>query len=247
MTYQRPNFKKQYENYIGGQWTAPVDGQYFDNTSPVDGSFIAKVPQSNGKDIDLAVKAAWKDAATWNKTSVTERCNLINKIADRIEENLENLAIVETWDNGKAIRETMAADLPLAIDHFRYFASIIRAETGEVSEIVRPSQSNQRLHDQRRYVKVFRESLRDANNLPLPSFKLWNYILQLLEPKRDKFDIVVADAIDFCGWKSRVMYYKAIVPLLEAGFIARRTGNYQSFFINPDMAFNGDRTAIYTK
>ena len=135
MSYQRPAFKKQYENYIGGQWTAPVDGQYFDNTSPVDGSFIAKVPQSNSKDIDLAVKAAWKAAATWNKTSVTERCNLINKIADRIEENLENLAVVETWDNGKAIRETMAADLPLAVDHFRYFASIIRAETGEVSDL----------------------------------------------------------------------------------------------------------------
>lgn len=135
MSYQKPSFKKQYENYIGGQWVAPVDGEYFDNISPVDGSVMTKVPRSNSKDIDLAVKAAGKAAPAWGKTSVTERSNILFKIAARMEENLEKLALVETWDNGKAIRETMAADLPLAIDHFRYFGSVIRAEAGQVADL----------------------------------------------------------------------------------------------------------------
>ena len=131
----RPEFKSQYENYIGGEWVPPVDGEYFDNNSPVDGSLIAKVPKSNKNDIDLAVKAAWKAAPEWNNSSATERSALLNKIADRIEENLDYLAKAETWDNGKAIRETTAADLPLAIDHFRYFAGVIRAESGEISDL----------------------------------------------------------------------------------------------------------------
>lgn len=135
MSYQKPEFKNQYENYIGGEWVAPIDGEYFDDTSPVDGSVIARVPRSNHKDIDLAVKAAWKAAGTWGKTSVTERSILLLKIAERIEDNLERLALVETWDNGKAIRETTAADMPLIIDHFRYFGSVIRAEAGEVSDL----------------------------------------------------------------------------------------------------------------
>lgn len=135
MAYAKPEFKQQYENFIGGEWVAPVDGEYFENTSPVDGSFFAKVPRSNHKDIDLAVKAAWKAAASWGKTSAAERCNLLFRIADRIEENLEKLALIESWDNGKAIRETMAADLPLAADHFRYFGSVIRAEEGSVSDL----------------------------------------------------------------------------------------------------------------
>ena len=126
----RPEFKSQYENYIGGEWVPPVDGEYFENNSPVDGSLIAKVPKSNKNDIDLAVKAAWKAAPEWNISSATERSALLNKIADRIEENLDYLAKAETWDNGKAIRESTAADLPLAIDHFRYFAGVIRAESG---------------------------------------------------------------------------------------------------------------------
>jgi len=135
MSYQKPEFKTQYENYIGGEWLAPVDGEYFDDSSPVDGSFIARVPRSNRKDIDLAVKAAGKAAGAWGKTSVTERSNIMFKIADRIEQNLEKLALVETWGNGKAIREPMAADIPLAADHFRYFGSVIRAEAGQVSDI----------------------------------------------------------------------------------------------------------------
>jgi aldehyde dehydrogenase len=135
MSYQKPAFKEQYENYIGGEWVAPVDGDYFDDTSPVDGAFVARVPKSNSKDIDLAVKAGWKAADAWGKTSATERSNILFQIAARIEENLENLALVEAWDNGKAIRETMAADIPLAIDHFRYFGSVIRAEAGQVADL----------------------------------------------------------------------------------------------------------------
>ncbi len=135
MSQQRPDFKNQYENFIGGQWVAPVDGEYFEDISPVDGSVIAKVARSNSKDVDLAVEAASKAFSNWRHFSATQRSNLLFKIADRMEENLEKLAVVETWDNGKAIRETMAADLPLAIDHFRYFGSVIRAEAGDVADI----------------------------------------------------------------------------------------------------------------
>ncbi len=135
MSFQKPEFKNQYENFIGGQWVAPLDGEYFEDSSPVDGSLIALVPQSNAADIDLAVEAAWKAAAAWGKTSPTERSTILNKIADRIEENLEQLALVETWGNGKAIRESMAADIPLSADHFRYYAGVIRSESGEVTDI----------------------------------------------------------------------------------------------------------------
>jgi aldehyde dehydrogenase len=135
MSYQKPEFKAQYENYIGGEWVAPVDGEYFEDTSPIDGGLIARVPKSNSKDINLAVEAAGKAADAWGKTSATERSNIMFKIAERIEENLESLALVESWDNGKAIRETMAADIPLAVDHFRYFGSVIRAEAGQVADI----------------------------------------------------------------------------------------------------------------
>jgi aldehyde dehydrogenase len=135
MSYQKPEFKQQYENYIGGQWVAPVDGEYFDDTSPIDGSHLTRVPKSNAKDIDLAVKAAGKAADAWGKTPAAERSNIMFKIAERIEENLESLALVESWDNGKAIRETMAADIPLAVDHFRYFGSVIRAEAGQVADL----------------------------------------------------------------------------------------------------------------
>ena len=135
MSFQKPEFKQQYENFIGGEWTPPVDGEYFDNTSPVDGSFIARIPRSNSNDIDLAVKAASKAAAAWGSTSATERCNILFQIAARIEENLETLAVAESWDNGKAVRETMAADIPLAVDHFRYFGSVIRAEAGQVADL----------------------------------------------------------------------------------------------------------------
>ncbi len=142
MLYPNPNtpdskiqFKKRYENYINGEWSAPVKGQYFDNISPVNGEAFAEFPRSTAEDIELALDAAHKAKDAWGKTSVTERSNILLKIADRIEENLELLAIAETWDNGKGIRETLAADVPLSADHFRYFAGVIRAQEGTNSEL----------------------------------------------------------------------------------------------------------------
>ena len=128
-------FKERYENFIGGQWVAPVNGQYMDNISPVDGQVFCQVPRSDEADINLALDAAHAVKASWGKMSVTERSNILLKIADRIEANLEALAVAETWDNGKAVRETLAADVPLAADHFRYFAGCIRAQEGTLGEI----------------------------------------------------------------------------------------------------------------
>ncbi len=135
MAYERPEFQEKYDNFIGGEWVPPTDGKYFENVSPVDNKTIAKVAQSNRKDIDLAVQAGWKAFESWGKTSAAERSAVLNKIADIMEANLEKLAVVESWDNGKPIRETLNADIPLAIDHFRYFASVIRAESGSVTDL----------------------------------------------------------------------------------------------------------------
>lgn len=132
---QRPNFKDTYDNFIGGKWVKPVKGDYFESISPVDGNSFTKVARSTKEDVDKALDAAWEAAKTWNKTSATERSNVLLKIADIIEENIETLARAETWDNGKPIRETTNADLPLAVDHFRYFAGVIRAEEGGASEL----------------------------------------------------------------------------------------------------------------
>lgn len=129
------NFKERYENFIGGRWVAPVDGQYFDNVSPVTGKPFCQIPRSNEKDIELALDAAHAAKDAWGKTSVAERSNILLKIADRVEENLEALAVAETWDNGKAIRETLNADVPLTVDHYRYFAGCIRAQEGSIGEI----------------------------------------------------------------------------------------------------------------
>ncbi|TWV84866.1 aldehyde dehydrogenase family protein [Moraxella sp. VT-16-12] len=129
------NFKAQYDNFIGGKWVAPVKGEYFDDISPVDGKAFAKVADSTAEDIELALDAAHAAAPTWNKSSPTERSNLLLKIADRLEQNLELLAVAETWENGKPVRETLAADIPLAIDHFRYFAGCIRVQEGGISPI----------------------------------------------------------------------------------------------------------------
>lgn len=134
-TLAKPTFKSQYENYIGGKWVAPTQGQYFENISPVDGQSFTKVARSTAEDIELALDAAWAAAPEWNNSAAAYRSNLLLKIADVMEANLEALARAETWDNGKALRETRAADLPLAIDHFRYFAGVIRAEEGTVSEL----------------------------------------------------------------------------------------------------------------
>ena len=132
---QKPSFKERYDNYIGGNWVPPVQGKYFDNISPLDGKVFTQAAHSTKEDLELAVDAAHKAFQTWGKTSATERSIILNKIADRIEQNLEYIAAVETIDNGKAVRETLNADIPLAIDHFRYFASVIRAEEGSLSEL----------------------------------------------------------------------------------------------------------------
>ncbi|WP_150462509.1 aldehyde dehydrogenase [Nesterenkonia ebinurensis] len=129
------SFASRYENFIGGEWVAPVKGQYFENPSPVTGRTFTEVARSTAEDIELALDAAHQAAPAWGETTVAERAVLLNRIADRIEENLELLAVAETWENGKPVRETLAADLPLAVDHFRYFAGVIRAQEGGISEI----------------------------------------------------------------------------------------------------------------
>lgn len=132
---KRPTFKERYDNYINGTFVPPTQGKYFDNISPIDGKPFTQVAHSTKEDIDKAVEAASKAFETWSKTSATERSNILFKIADRIEQHLEQVAIVETIDNGKAVRETLNADIPLAIDHFRYFGGVIRAEEGSLSEL----------------------------------------------------------------------------------------------------------------
>ncbi len=142
MLYAYPNtedspvqFRDKYDNFINGEWTAPVDGEYFDNPSPIDGKTICQVARSKEADIEKALDAAHAAKDAWGKTSVAERANLLLKIADKMEANLEAIAIAETYENGKPVRETLAADIPLAIDHFRYFASAIRAQEGGISQI----------------------------------------------------------------------------------------------------------------
>jgi len=127
--------KGRYGHFIGGEWVDPIQGNYFENISPVNGRPFTEVARGTAEDIEAALDEAHAAKDAWGKTSVTERANLLNKIADRIEENLTSLAVAETWDNGKAVRETLAADLPLAVDHFRYFAAAIRAQEGSAGEL----------------------------------------------------------------------------------------------------------------
>ncbi|MAX00378.1 MAG: aldehyde dehydrogenase [Sphingomonas sp.] len=128
-------FAAKYDNFIGGDWMAPKGGRYFDNISPITGKTICRVARSQAEDIEAALDAAHAAREAWGRTSVADRALILTRIADRMEDNLERLAIAETWDNGKPLRETMAADIPLAIDHFRYFAGTIRAQEGGISEI----------------------------------------------------------------------------------------------------------------
>jgi aldehyde dehydrogenase len=125
----------RYGNYIGGEFVPPSKGVYFENISPVTGRSFTEIPRSTAEDVELALDAAHGAKGAWGRTSPAERANILNKIADRIEANLESLAVAETWDNGKPVRETLAADLPLAVDHFRYFAGAIRAQEGSIAEI----------------------------------------------------------------------------------------------------------------
>jgi aldehyde dehydrogenase len=127
--------RPRYDNFIGGAWTPPARGQYFSNPTPVTGLPLCEVARSTAEDIEAALDAAHAAKAAWGATSPAERALVLNRIADRMEERLEVLALVETLDNGKAIRETRAADIPLAIDHFRYFAGCIRAQEGSICEI----------------------------------------------------------------------------------------------------------------
>ncbi|MFE3024956.1 aldehyde dehydrogenase [Nocardia tengchongensis] len=142
MIYAKPgtdgsivSFNRRYDNFIGGEWKAPIEGRYFDNPSPIDGETFCEVARSSAADIDMALEAAHRATDAWGATSVTDRANILNKIADRIEANLERLAVAETWENGKPVRETLAADLPLTVDHFRYFAGVVRAQEGHLSQI----------------------------------------------------------------------------------------------------------------
>src|SRR5664279_771395 len=127
--------KSRYENFIGGHWVAPVEGEYSANVTPATGEPFTEVPRSTPEDVDLALDAAHAAKDAWGEASTTERSRVLNKVADAIEENLEMLAVAESWENGKPVRETLAADIPLAADHFRYFADVIRAEEGRISEI----------------------------------------------------------------------------------------------------------------
>jgi aldehyde dehydrogenase len=142
MIYKEPGsegalvkFKGEYGNYVGGKWVGPTDGQFFDAICPVNGKPYTKVARSKAKDVELALDAAHAAAPAWGRTSPTERSNILLRIADRVEQNIEKLAVIETWGNGKPIRETLAADLPLVVDHFRYFAGVIRAEEGGMAEL----------------------------------------------------------------------------------------------------------------
>ncbi|USX46132.1 aldehyde dehydrogenase family protein [Dietzia kunjamensis] len=129
------SYESRYEHYIGGEWVAPVKGEYFENVTPITGQVFCEVGRGTSEDIEAALDAAWAAAPAWGASSATERSLVLLRIADRMEENLEKIALAESWDNGKAIRECLAADIPLAIDHFRYFAGAIRAQEGGISEI----------------------------------------------------------------------------------------------------------------
>ncbi len=131
----KPKFNSRYDNYIGGAWTAPAGGRYFENPSPVNGEILCEIARSDAADVERALDAAHAAKDAWGKTSVSERAVILNAVAQRMEDNLPMLAEAESWDNGKPIRETTAADLPLAIDHFRYFAGAIRAQEGGISDI----------------------------------------------------------------------------------------------------------------
>ncbi|ARJ04531.1 putative aldehyde dehydrogenase [Cnuibacter physcomitrellae] len=129
------SYRPRYDNFIGGEYVPPAKGQYFQNVTPVTGQVFTEVARGTAEDVDRAVEAGWKAFESWKRTSPTERSNILLKIADVMEQNLELLAVAETWENGKPVRETLAADIPLAIDHFRYFAGALRAQEGGISEL----------------------------------------------------------------------------------------------------------------
>ncbi|MTE24211.1 aldehyde dehydrogenase family protein [Microbacterium sp. ZXX196] len=131
----RATYRPRYGHYIGGEFVDPAGGEYFENITPVTGKPFTEIARGTAADVDRAVDTAWKAFEGWKRTSPAERAIILNKIADRMEQNLESIAVAETWDNGKPVRETLAADIPLAIDHFRYFAGVLRAQEGSLSQL----------------------------------------------------------------------------------------------------------------
>lgn len=198
--------KAQYGNFIGGKWLAPVKGQYFDNISPVTGLPFCQIPRSTAEDIELALDAAHAAKASWGATSVTFRSNLLLKIADRLEQHLEQIAVAETWDNGKAVRETLNADVPLAVDHFRYFAGAIRAQEGSIGEI-----------DQHTVAYHFHEPLGVVGQI-IP----WNFPLLMaawkLAPALAAGNCVVLKPAEQTPW-SILKFIEIIEDLLPAGVL----------------------------
>ncbi len=198
--------KARYGNFIGGQWVEPVKGKYFDNVSPVTGDMFCQIPRSTAEDIDLALDAAHAAKAAWGSMSVTARSNLLLKIADRLEQNLEMIAIAETWDNGKAVRETLNADVPLAVDHFRYFAGAIRAQEGSIGEI-----------DEHTVAYHFHEPLGVVGQI-IP----WNFPLLMaawkLAPALASGNCVVLKPAEQTPW-SILKFVELIEDLLPAGVL----------------------------
>ncbi len=196
----------RYEHYIGGEWVAPVKGQYFENISPVNGKPFTEVARGTAEDIEAALDAAHAAAPAWGRTSPAERANILNKIADRLEANLELMAVAETWDNGKAVRETLNADMPLAIDHFRYFAGCIRAQEGGISEV-----------DESTYAYHFHEPLGVVGQI-IP----WNFPILMavwkLAPALAAGNAVVLKPAEQTPW-SILKMFEIIGDLLPAGVV----------------------------
>jgi len=198
--------KPRYDHFIGGEWVAPAGGEYFENISPVNGKPFTEIARGTAADIDKALDAAHAAAPAWGKTSPAERANILNKIADRIEANLELLAVAETWDNGKPIRESKAADMPLAVDHFRYFAGAIRAQEGGISEI-----------DADTYAYHFHEPLGVVGQI-IP----WNFPILMatwkLAPALAAGNAVVIKPAEQTPWSILVLF-ELIGDLLPAGVV----------------------------
>ena len=198
--------RSRYDHYIGGEWVAPVKGQYFENVSPVNGKPFTEVGRGTAEDIEAALDAAHAAAEAWGRTSPAERAVVLNKIADRMEEHLTDLAVIETWDNGKAVRETLNADLPLAIDHFRYFAGCVRAQEGGISEV-----------DETTYAYHFHEPLGVVGQI-IP----WNFPILMavwkLAPALAAGNAVVLKPAEQTPW-SILKLFELVGDLLPAGVV----------------------------
>jgi len=198
--------QSRYDHYIGGEWVAPVKGQYFENISPVNGKPFTEIARGTAEDVEAALDAAHAAAPAWGRTSPAERANVLNRIADRLEANLEMMAVAETWDNGKAVRETLNADMPLAVDHFRYFAGCIRAQEGGISEV-----------DETTYAYHFHEPLGVVGQI-IP----WNFPILMavwkLAPALAAGNCVVLKPAEQTPW-SILKMFEIIGDLLPAGVV----------------------------